>query len=81
MSRATTCLLDTDYSKVSSEPLERSSNKRHTRGIGHILRLWRERSKQRRQLLELADDSDLLKDLGLSNYDLWHEGRKPFWRS
>ena len=81
MSRATTCLLDTDYSKVSSETLERSSYKRQTRGIGHILRLWRERSKQRRQLLELADDSDLLKDLGLSNYDLWHEGRKPFWRS
>lgn len=45
-----------------------------------ILNLWYERSRQRRQLRELAADADILKDIGVSNYDAIREGRKPFWR-
>ncbi len=54
--------------------------KRGTNRFADMMNLWYERSKQRRQLLELADDPDMFKDLGLSNHDLWREERKPFWR-
>ena len=39
---------------------------------------WLERRRQRRALLAL--DDKLLKDIGLSQADAWHEGHKPFWR-
>lgn len=81
MNRTTLCLLDAENSQDSSSELSNfASTKRQTSRLTRIINLWHERSKQRRQLLELADDPDLLKDLGLSNYDLQHEGRKPFWR-
>jgi uncharacterized protein YjiS (DUF1127 family) len=37
-----------------------------------------ERVRQRRALAEL--DDRLLRDIGLTRADAWHEIRKPFWR-
>ena len=43
------------------------------------LATWLERSRQRRQLAEL--DERLLKDIGISQTDVWQEIHKPFWRA
>lgn len=40
---------------------------------------WRERARQRRQLLSL--DGAALKDFGRSRADAAGEGDKPFWRA
>jgi uncharacterized protein YjiS (DUF1127 family) len=48
-------------------------------GILATLALWAERRRQRRALLEL--DAALLRDIGLSGADAWHESSKPFWRA
>ncbi len=48
-------------------------------GILATLALWAERRRQRRALLEL--DEALLRDIGLSGADAWHEGTKAFWRA
>ena len=45
-----------------------------------LLALWNHRSVQRRQLTELVNEYDLLKDMGLSSYDALIESKKPFWR-
>jgi uncharacterized protein YjiS (DUF1127 family) len=43
--------------------------------------LWRERSRQRRALAELAmRNDDLLTDAGLSLDEARREAAKPFWR-
>ncbi len=39
---------------------------------------WRERARQRRQLLELNDR--LLRDIGIDRINAVREGTKPFWR-
>ena len=81
MSRATRCLMDAgcvqDVSAAQSVLIR--GGRRGSRFV-RALRLWKERSRQRRELRELANDKDLLKDLGLSGYDVKHEGHKPFWR-
>ncbi len=41
------------------------------------LKLWRERSRQRRMLSRL--DADQLDDIGLSPEDVQREVSKPFW--
>lgn len=40
--------------------------------------VWRDRSRQRRQLASLS--SSQLKDLGISRTDVWQEVNKPFWQ-
>lgn len=80
MSRSAQCLVDADTTQHIYSELSRFAIKRQLRLLAVTLNVWHERSKQRRQLIALADDPDLLKDLGLSNYDLRHEGGKPFWR-
>jgi len=40
---------------------------------------WQERTRQRRQLLDLDDAA--LKDFGRSRADAAREGTKPFWRT
>jgi uncharacterized protein YjiS (DUF1127 family) len=40
--------------------------------------LWRARHQERSQLLGL--DERMLRDIGLSKVDVWHEANKPFWR-
>ena len=45
------------------------------------LEFWIERSRQRRQLGELAElNSYLLKDTGVSREDALRESEKPFWQ-
>jgi uncharacterized protein YjiS (DUF1127 family) len=48
------------------------------RTLGRTLESWQERVHQRRHLLEL--DERLLRDIGLSRYDVEREAAKPFWR-
>jgi uncharacterized protein YjiS (DUF1127 family) len=43
------------------------------------IRLWQERSQARRELLIL--DDHLLRDVGLTPYDVRMEAYKPFWRA
>jgi uncharacterized protein YjiS (DUF1127 family) len=41
-------------------------------------RLWRERAYSRKNLAEL--DPRMLRDIGVSPSQIWHEANKPFWR-
>ncbi|MCZ6531632.1 MAG: DUF1127 domain-containing protein [SAR324 cluster bacterium] len=43
------------------------------------LKLWRERSQQRRHLIAL--DDRMLKDIGLTSAQAYQEYRKPVWRA
>lgn len=44
-----------------------------------LLHLWYERSVSRRRLAALNEH--LLRDIGLTEGDVWEEIRKPFWRA
>jgi uncharacterized protein YjiS (DUF1127 family) len=44
-----------------------------------ILATWRERARQRRELVNL--DYRTMRDLGISPTDVQFEANKPFWRS
>lgn len=47
----------------------------------HTLLFWNERSRQRRQLGELADlNNYLLKDIGVTREEALREAAKPFWQ-
>ncbi len=46
-------------------------------GICHMLRRWRQLSRERGQLARLNDAA--LKDLGLSRADALQEAERPFW--
>ncbi|MFG3597648.1 DUF1127 domain-containing protein [Bradyrhizobium sp. RDI18] len=47
----------------------------------HTLQFWMGRSRQRRQLGELAElNNYLLKDIGVSQEQAFREAAKPFWR-
>ena len=43
-----------------------------------MIAIWQERDRQRAHLGAL--DARLIKDMGLTEADVWHECRKPFWR-
>jgi uncharacterized protein YjiS (DUF1127 family) len=47
--------------------------------FGQILATWRERTRQRRELVNL--DYRTMRDLGISPTDVQFEANKPFWRS
>jgi len=57
-----------------------AGTKQTRRDFVHTVNLWYERSRQRRELRELASESHWLEDVGLSNYDVLREARKPFWQ-
>jgi len=44
-----------------------------------MLRLWRQRARDRRQLMELSDY--MLKDIGITRDEREIEISRPFWRS
>ena len=44
------------------------------------LGLWFARSAQRRALRDLAQDAQLLNDIGLDRQEALREAAKPFWR-
>jgi uncharacterized protein YjiS (DUF1127 family) len=46
--------------------------------LGAILRLWRRRLRERRQLAEFKERD--LRDLALTRLDVAREIAKPFWR-
>ncbi len=46
--------------------------------IWRLLRMWRQRSQQRRALAQLNDF--MLKDIGISRSDASNEANKPFWK-
>lgn len=81
MSRATDCLMDAGcLQDFSSSQTARAGVKRKYSRFTQTINLWHERSRQRQELRELADDPDTLNDVGLSAYDVRHEAHKPFWR-
>lgn len=43
------------------------------------LEVWQRRSSGRRELTKLSDH--MLKDIGISRADAWHEAKKPFWQA
>jgi uncharacterized protein YjiS (DUF1127 family) len=47
--------------------------------LGDILRVWRDRRRQRRELAQWTDRD--LHDVGLSWSDIASEAEKPFWRA
>ncbi|MFN4015891.1 MAG: DUF1127 domain-containing protein [Reyranella sp.] len=47
--------------------------------FGQTLAIWRERTRQRRELGKL--DHRMMRDLGISPTDVQFEAGKPFWRS
>ena len=71
-------LSDYNFSFVSN------SNKKKSRfaDIANVLRIWRKRRSERRQLAkELPDMPDeALKDLGLTRREAHAASRRPFWR-
>lgn len=61
--------------------VRRSVGLRVGRAAGRVLATvfaWRERARQRRDLMAL--DARELRDIGLSRADAEAEGSKPFWR-
>lgn len=53
-----------------------------SRGVSDLLdaaALWSERRRERRQLMEMPDH--LLRDIGITRVDAFHEADKPFWRA
>jgi uncharacterized protein YjiS (DUF1127 family) len=44
-----------------------------------LLGLWRQRMRERRQLLQL--DERERRDIGVTALDVWREANKPFWRA
>ena len=44
-----------------------------------IVKLWRQRQAQRRQLTQLPDF--MLKDIGITRVDARQEADKPFWQA
>lgn len=54
--------------------------KRHLGSLGNTVRRWQARAKQRRELKALFNDTDFLKDIGVSSGDAMIEASKPFWK-
>ena len=52
--------------------------RRLVRALDTVL-LWHERTRQRRQLLQL--DDVMLRDIGVGRSDVTGEASKPFWRA
>ena len=49
-------------------------------GLILTLARWLARRHQRRALADLAEDKQLLADIGLTREQALHEAGKPFWR-
>ena len=43
-----------------------------------LLREWRRRARSRAELATL--DERMLRDIGVTRAEIWHETNKPFWR-
>ena len=80
--------IDTIYASRAFDPLSPTWRAWFRAGAGlaarevagwlGVLRLWSNRSRQRRRLLDL--DDRILKDIGVDWIDARREAAKPFWR-
>ena len=81
-----TIILRAPERTVSQLPDDLTRNKQDSSGgpaVGWLvtLRVWIERSRQRRTLCELGElDDALLKDIGISRDQALREGAKRFWK-
>jgi len=57
----------------------RSDASQRSARASDVLRLWRQRTRSRKQLGDLTEDQ--LRDIGLSRADAFVEANKPFWRA
>ena len=64
--------------KVRRRALRRALRQALSRTLA-TLREWRRRSRDRAELARF--DERMLRDIGISPGDVWHEINKPFWRS
>ncbi len=64
--------------RIITRPLAGPQSTEHWRELRLLLRLWRQRSRTRRQLAAL--DDHLLADAGISSSERTEELNKPFWR-
>jgi len=81
MNRSSQCLVEAVC--TNQGPISESSRTRKKTILERLVKtltIWSEHSKQRKELKLLAEDPDLLLDLGLSYYDVHREARKIFWR-
>jgi uncharacterized protein YjiS (DUF1127 family) len=68
--------------KMSTFTHESMINHHGSGFFGHLaetVQVWRERTRQRRELAQWTDRD--LHDIGLSWSDIVHEAEKPFWRA
>ncbi|MFK8076723.1 MAG: DUF1127 domain-containing protein [Granulosicoccus sp.] len=80
MNRSAECLVDAGCLQNFRAATTLDNGKTQIpRGLIDTVKLWHERSRQRRDLLKLASNINLLDDLGLSIYDIRREARKHFW--
>lgn len=72
------CTSETISLRIAHDRKTRLSMRDRMEHLWYRLEQWRERSRQRRALLNL--DDRLLRDIGVSRADAEREGRKPFWQ-
>ena len=65
-------------SRIAPQRVRRRALRLALSRIFVMLRKWRRRSRQRAELARL--DERMLRDIGLTPGDVWHEINKPFWR-
>ena len=64
---------------ANSANLDSQPNRSHVRQLIALVRTWRQRLRDRRELALMGERS--LRELGLTRYDALQEIRKPFWRA
>lgn len=69
---------DTWLTRLPARSLQ-SIRLRWLASIEHRVRLWRERSYERRMLAMMSERD--LADIGCSKADAWREVNKPFWQA
>lgn len=65
--------------KVDSVQLD-FNPKQRLKDMRATVRRWQATSRQRRQLKVLVENTDFLKDIGVSAGDAMLEANKPFWQ-
>ena len=77
-----TVSFDTAWPRVAPRRARRRAMRERVRPILDqavaLLREWRRRSYERAELAKL--DDRMLRDIGVTPGEAWHEINKPFWR-
>jgi uncharacterized protein YjiS (DUF1127 family) len=67
--------------RVATPSAQRRASDRSQTLLGRavaLLREWRRRSRSRVELATLEER--MLRDIGVTRVEIWHEINKPFWR-